>query len=361
MAYTANNLIKIAQAEIGYKEKVSKSNLDDKTANAGSNNYTKYARDLHEAKYYQANKNGYAWCDVFVDWCFYKLTGSKEKGEYLECQTGLYGAGCVWSSSCYRKAGRFDKNPQPGDQIFFGKTGDEEHTGIVEKIENGKVHTIEGNASNRVERRTYSLTSSYIVGYGHPRFDLEEDPVTPEQRPADEELNSTTTPAVPESNTPNSSIMLKVGDIVDFVGNKHYASANASTGISCKPGKAKITGIYQLGKSKHPYHLINISNGGASVYGWVNASDILGNNIEQDKEIIESVWVPKIGDIVNYTGNKHYSSADSTTGKTCKGGKAKITSIYRLGASKHPYHLVRVSGGGATVYGWVDKDSFSKA
>ena len=41
-AMTAANLIKIAAAEIGYKEKASNSNLDDKTANAGSNNWTKY-------------------------------------------------------------------------------------------------------------------------------------------------------------------------------------------------------------------------------------------------------------------------------------------------------------------------------
>lgn len=179
MSFTASKLLAIAAAEIGYKEKESNSQLDNKTANAGDNNYTKYARDLHAAGYYQANKNGYAWCDMFVDWCFLQLTGSKEKGEYLECQTGLYGAGCVWSSDCYRRAGRFDKNPKPGDQIFFGKTDDEEHTGIVERVENGKVYTIEGNASNQVKRCTYSLSSSYIVGYGHPRFDAEEVQTTP--------------------------------------------------------------------------------------------------------------------------------------------------------------------------------------
>jgi len=181
MSYTASKLLAIAIAEIGYKEKETNASLDNKTANAGDGNYTKYARDLHAAGYYQANKNGYAWCDMFVDWCFLQLAGSKAQGEYLECQTGLYGAGCEWSSDCYRRAGRFDKNPQPGDQIFFGKTDDEEHTGIVEKVENGKVYTIEGNASNQVKRCSYSLNSSYIVGYGHPRFDeeaKEETPVT---------------------------------------------------------------------------------------------------------------------------------------------------------------------------------------
>ena len=62
MAYTVENLLKIAQNELGYYEKASNSNLDSKTANAGSNNYTKYARDLAAAGYYNGNKNGYAWC-----------------------------------------------------------------------------------------------------------------------------------------------------------------------------------------------------------------------------------------------------------------------------------------------------------
>ena len=72
-------------------------------------------------------------------------------------------------------------------------------------------------------------------------------------------------------------------------------------------------------------------------------------------------WTPKVGDIVNYNGNKHYVNANAANGSTCKGGLAKITNIYQLGKSKHPYHLVRVSGKEATVYGWVDEGSFTKA
>lgn len=74
-----------------------------------------------------------------------------------------------------------------------------------------------------------------------------------------------------------------------------------------------------------------------------------------------AAWTPKVGDDVVYNGTKHYTSANATTAKNCKGGKAKITQIYQLGKSKHPYHLVRVSGSGATVCGWVDAGTFSKA
>ena len=173
MAYTASKLLEIAIAELGYKEKETNSQLDDKTANAGDGNWTKYARDLHTAGYYQTAKNGYAWCDMFVDWCFLQLGGSKEKGEWLECQTGLYGAGCEWSSNCYRWADRCGTEPRIGAQIFFAKNGkgSEEHTGIVEKFDSNYIYTIEGNASNMVKRKTYNRNSDYILCYGYPRFD----------------------------------------------------------------------------------------------------------------------------------------------------------------------------------------------
>lgn len=230
MAYTVSKLLEIARAELGYKEKETNSQLDDKTANAGDGNWTKYARDLHSAGYYQAAKNGYAWCDMFVDWCFWKLGGSKEKGEWLECQTGLYGAGCEWSSDCYRRAGRFDKNPKPGDQIFFGKTDAEEHTGIVEKIENGMVHTIEGNASNMCKRCTYSLTSSKIVGYGHPRFD-EESEVEEEDKPVD---GTPSTGSVEDEKTIWNFLMVHIDNeygVAGLMGNLYAESALRSNNL----------------------------------------------------------------------------------------------------------------------------------
>ena len=41
-----DKLIQTADNEVGYLEKSSNSQLDDKTANAGMNNYTKYWRDI---------------------------------------------------------------------------------------------------------------------------------------------------------------------------------------------------------------------------------------------------------------------------------------------------------------------------
>lgn len=74
-----------------------------------------------------------------------------------------------------------------------------------------------------------------------------------------------------------------------------------------------------------------------------------------------SSYTPAVGDIVNFTGDRHYTSANAASGPSCRGGKAKITQIYQPDKAKHPYHLIAVSGGGSTVYGWVDKGSFTKA
>ena len=178
MSYTVKKLLEIAAGEIGYKEKETNANLDNKTANAGDENYTKYARDLREKGYYQASKQGFAWCDMFVDWCFLQLCGGDpDVAQKIICQSGPYGAGCKFSAQYYKNKGRFHSTPKPGDQIFFNNYA---HTGIVEKIVGNVVHTIEGNTSNQVARRTYTLDSSSIDGYGRPMYDAEEEaaPVT---------------------------------------------------------------------------------------------------------------------------------------------------------------------------------------
>lgn len=70
-------VIAVAIAELGYLEKAGNAQLDDKTANAGSGNFTKYARDIdvNYPRFYNGAKNGYAWCDVFLDWCFITAYG----------------------------------------------------------------------------------------------------------------------------------------------------------------------------------------------------------------------------------------------------------------------------------------------
>lgn len=261
--YTAAKLIAIAQAEIGYKEKATNSNLDDDTANAGSNNWTKFARDLYNAGYYNGNKNGYAWCDVFVDWCFYQLAGKNaKKAQEIECQTGDCGAGCIYSAQYYRNQNRFYTTPEVGDQIFFGKKGDEEHTGIVETVSANQITTIEGNTSNMVARRTYNRNDSYIVGYGRPKFDASATtPVTPTPTPA-----PTPAPATTE-------VELKAGTKLTLNGVALYGSSGAATKANTK------TGTYYLWDATVINNRVRITNSTANVgkagqvTGWIAFAD----------------------------------------------------------------------------------------
>lgn len=139
------------------------------------------------------------------------------------------------------------------------------------------------------------------------------------------------------------TLKFEVGDVVNFTGNKHYANAYAATGYSCKSGKARVTNTAP--GTNHPYHLINVSGSSSTVYGWVD---------EKFVTEIKAASAPEfeIGDLVNFTGNKHYTTAASLTGYTCQPGEAKITATSY--GSKHPYHLVRINGGKSTVYGWVN-------
>lgn len=171
MGYDRQKVIDIAVAEIGYKEKATNSSLDLSTANAGTNNWTKYARDLYSAGYYNGNKNGYAWCDCFVDWCFFKAFG-KTEGQLIEYQAGDLGAACPYSAGYYKNKGRYDKNPQPGDQVFFQQNGSLVHTGIVIAVSGSTITCVEGNASNMVKKTTYNYkTNGYVAGFGHPNYD----------------------------------------------------------------------------------------------------------------------------------------------------------------------------------------------
>lgn len=60
--------------------------------------------------------------------------------------------------------------------IFFDWTrggrqdGVTDHTGIVEKVENGRVYTIEGNSGNACREKSYPIGWYEIYGYGVPAF-----------------------------------------------------------------------------------------------------------------------------------------------------------------------------------------------
>lgn len=186
--YYASTIIALAQNEIGYLEKASNSQLDSKTANAGYNNWTKYARDLDNIPgFYNGPKNGYAWCAVFFDWLFVKSFGVEQARKMLYLPVNSLAAGCDYALGYYKKNGAFYSEPKAGDQIFFSSSrGGVAHTGLVEKVTASTVYTIEGNTSTSagviangggVCRKSYSIGYSRIIGYGRPKYDVESTPV----------------------------------------------------------------------------------------------------------------------------------------------------------------------------------------
>lgn len=172
----AERVVSTAAKETGYLEKASNARLDEKTANAGSANYTKYWRDVYPQ--YQ----GQPWCDCFVSWIFMQAFG-KETADKLLCG-GLMSFYTPTSANYFRKQNRFytaGSTPKVGDQIFFKNGGTICHTGIVVDVTGGRVYTIEGNTSGAsgvvangggVCRKNYPLSSSYIAGYGRPDWTI---------------------------------------------------------------------------------------------------------------------------------------------------------------------------------------------
>lgn len=170
-----DRLITTAEAEIGYLEKKSNKDLDSKTNNAGSANYTKYNRDMKAwAKSAGINDQ---WCQNFVDWCFVSAFGLEIAKKLIYTFTNYTPTG----SSAFKKRDRYIKRgkgkPKRGDVIYFYSTakGRIGHVGIVYKVSGSTVYTIEGNTSGAstlvtngggVRKKSYKMTSTYIDGYG---------------------------------------------------------------------------------------------------------------------------------------------------------------------------------------------------
>lgn len=108
------------------------------------------------------------WCACFVSWC------ANECG-YIDTGVIPKFAGCVLGSQWFMERGQWQDGsftPEAGHIIFFDWEGDGEtdHVGIVERVENGTVYTVEGNSGDACRQNSYSIGSSVIYGYGIPAY-----------------------------------------------------------------------------------------------------------------------------------------------------------------------------------------------
>ena len=113
------------------------------------------------------------WCACFVSWC------ANECG-YIDTGVIPKFAGCVNGVQWFRERGQWADNamePSPGMIVFFDwdnkgnsglQDGQSDHVGIVQKVENGIVYTIEGNSGDSCRVNQYPVGYYEILGYGVP-------------------------------------------------------------------------------------------------------------------------------------------------------------------------------------------------
>ena len=108
------------------------------------------------------------WCACFVSWC------ANECG-YIDTGVIPKFAGCVNGIQWFNDRGQWldgSAEPVPGMIIFFDwdSDGESDHVGIVEKVENGVVYTVEGNSADSCRINQYSIGNYQILGYGVPQY-----------------------------------------------------------------------------------------------------------------------------------------------------------------------------------------------
>lgn len=111
------------------------------------------------------------WCACFVSWC------ANECGYITDGIIPKY-ALCRDGSDWFKSHGQWlngGETPSAGMIIFFdypddGLDGKPDHTAIVEKVEGGRVYTVEGNYNDKVATDDYAISYPYILGYGTPQY-----------------------------------------------------------------------------------------------------------------------------------------------------------------------------------------------
>lgn len=143
------NLLDAVRPELGYRE--------------GTDQYTKfgewYATNVDQDSAFKTAP----WCDMFIAWAANQAGVQRQVGEFA-----LTTKHAAW----FKKQDAWSDQPEPGALVFFDWSGAKrldgiDHVGIVEKVVDGKLHTIEANV-DRVWLKRKVRDESKVVGYGLP-------------------------------------------------------------------------------------------------------------------------------------------------------------------------------------------------
>lgn len=151
-----DKLVSWCNGEVGYHE--------------GSGNYNKYAADQRVTQLLGWNAQKEPWCDIFTDYAFIHCFGLENASRMTYQPIGKGSAACRTSAKFFKDNGAFYYRPQVGDVIFFISAGAINHQGIVTGVSGLSVTTVEGNSSDAVSRRVYSINDGKIAGYGRPKW-----------------------------------------------------------------------------------------------------------------------------------------------------------------------------------------------
>lgn len=239
MANTAQKAINAALKEVGYLEKKSNLQLDSKTANAGSANYTKYG------KWYGLNPD--LWCAMFLCWVFDTAYGSNDAKKLL---CGKFSAACEEIRQNFVSQNQyFTSNPQTGDIIFFkgSRHAGANHIGLVVDASNGRVCTVEGNTSGGstvidngggVAKKSYLVSYSRIMGYGRPNYDG---------------ISSVNAPISPKkTDTPATNASIKKYTKKQFIKDVQKATGAKTDGIAGPETLSKTITVSRTKNRRHP-------------------------------------------------------------------------------------------------------------
>ena len=116
----------------------------------------------------------YPWCAVFISWCANQAGISTNIIPKTASVSNLQSF--FINQGLYKNKGY---TPNPGD-IMIQKSNGASHTGIVIESNGATFSTIEGNTSNKVAKRSYSLNDNRLSGFGTPRY-IEDDMPTQTQ------------------------------------------------------------------------------------------------------------------------------------------------------------------------------------
>lgn len=168
MANYANDIVKISLNEVGYIEKASNSNLDSKTGNKGTNNFTKYSRDIN--KLGLMGCQGQAWCATSQFWIEVQAVGLEQAlKNWNMTKTSYVGYNCFSTYNAFAKVGKVSKTPKVGSLVIFTFS----HMGRVIEINGNRFKTVEGNTSaatydrngGMVATKEYSINDPKIKGF----------------------------------------------------------------------------------------------------------------------------------------------------------------------------------------------------